>query len=67
MADTFAGQEREIDGFDTIVISYGAIENDGLYYDLKDTVKEIYAVGDCKGIRKIMWTTNEGATIARMI
>ena len=67
MANTFTGQMRVIEGIDTVVLSYGGIENNTLYYDLQDTVKEVYAVGDCKGIRKIMWATNEGATVGRMI
>lgn len=49
------------------MLSYGGIENNGLYYALKGKVKELYAVGDCKGVRKIMWATNDGATLAREI
>jgi len=64
--DLFTGQVREI-GIDTVVLSYGGLENNELYYALKDQVKEVYAVGDCKGVRKIVWATAEGAMVGRMI
>ena len=61
------GEERVIDNIDTVVLSYGSVENNELYYALKGQVKELYAAGDCKGVRKIVWATNDGAVVARMI
>ncbi len=34
---------------------------------MKGQVKELYAVGDCKGVRKLIWATNDGATVGRKI
>lgn len=67
VTELYTRQERVIEGIDTIVLSYGGIENNELYYALKGKVKELHAVGDCKGVRKIMWATNDGATLAREI
>ena len=60
-------EERVIENIDTVILSYGGVENNELYYALKGQVKELYAVGDCNGVRKTMWATNDGATVARQI
>jgi 2,4-dienoyl-CoA reductase-like NADH-dependent reductase (Old Yellow Enzyme family)/thioredoxin reductase len=65
--DVYSGQTRDIEGVDTVILSYGGLENNKLYYDLKGQVKELYAVGDCKGVRKIMWAVQEGAKVGRVI
>jgi 2,4-dienoyl-CoA reductase-like NADH-dependent reductase (Old Yellow Enzyme family)/thioredoxin reductase len=67
VANVYSMAMRVIEGVDTVVISYGDIGNDELYYALKDKVKEIYSVGDCKAPRKIMWAVDDGATVGRMI
>lgn len=67
VTNVHTGQESVIEGVDTVILSYGGIENNELYYALKGQVKEVYAAGDCKGVRKIMWATNDGAEIGRMI
>ena len=67
VANLYTGEERVIQGVDTVVLAFGGVENNALYYALKGQVKELYAVGDCKGVRKILWATNDGATIGRMI
>ena len=65
--DSYTTEERVIDNIDTVILSYGGVENNELYYALKGKVKELYAVGDCNGVRKILWASNDGATVARMI
>lgn len=67
VANLFTDQERVIEGIDTVVLACGGVENNELFYALKGQVKELYAVGDCKGVRKILWATNDGAMIGRMI
>jgi 2,4-dienoyl-CoA reductase-like NADH-dependent reductase (Old Yellow Enzyme family)/thioredoxin reductase len=67
VANPLTEEERVIENIDTIILSYGSVENNALYYALKGKVKELYAAGDCNGVRKIMWATNDGATIARKI
>ncbi|MEE8353238.1 MAG: FAD-dependent oxidoreductase [Dehalococcoidales bacterium] len=67
VANTLGGEERVIDGVDTVVLATGGVENNALFYALKGKVKELHAVGDCKGVRKILWAVNDGATLARMI
>jgi len=61
-----AGQgERIVEGVDTVVFSYGGMEDNDLYYALKDQLPEVYAAGDCTGVRKRLWAINDGATIGR--
>jgi len=67
VTSTYTTEDRTIEGVDTVILSYGDVENNGLYYALKGQVKELYAVGDCNGVRKILWATNDGATVARAI
>jgi 2,4-dienoyl-CoA reductase-like NADH-dependent reductase (Old Yellow Enzyme family)/thioredoxin reductase len=67
LENVFTGEESVIDNVDTVVLSYGGVERNDLYYALRTKVKEIYSVGDCNGVRKLKWATNDGATIARMI
>lgn len=66
-APAATGEERVIENIDTVVLSYGSVANDNLYYALKGQAKEVYAVGDCRGVRKLVWATNEGAALAREI
>jgi len=58
---------RVIQGIDTIILSYGGVEDNDLYYRLRDEYPEVYAVGDCNGVRKMLWAVNDGATVARKI
>jgi len=67
VANVYTDEERVIEGIDTVVLAYGGVENNDLYYALKGQVKELYAVGDCNGVRKLLFATNDGATIGRMI
>jgi len=67
IANLFTDQESVIEGIDTVVLACGGVENNELFYALKGQVKELYAVGDCKGVRKILWATNDGAMIGRVI
>jgi len=67
VANLFTDEDRDINGIDTVVLSYGGVENNELFYALKGKVKELHTAGDCKGVRKILWAVNDGATIGRTI
>ncbi len=67
VANVFTDEDRDINGIDTVVFSYGGVENNNLFYALKGQIKELHAVGDCKGVRKILWAVNDGANIGRAI
>jgi len=67
VANIYTEEERVIDGVDTVVTAFGGVENNRLYEDLKGKVKELHAVGDCKGVRKILWAVNDGATLGRWL
>ena len=67
VANAFTEEERVMEDVDTVVLSFGSIEDNALYYALKGQVKELYSVGDCKGVRKLLWATSDGAALGRMI
>jgi len=67
VANVYTNEERVIEGIDTVVLAYGGTENNDLFYALEGQVKELYRVGDCNGVRKLLYATNDGATIGRMI
>ena len=52
---------------DTVVVAAGFKPNIELREDLKDTISETYAVGDCVEPRKVMDAIWEGYRIARLI
>ena len=67
LANFYTDEETVIENVDTVILSYGGVENNELYYALKGKVGELYACGDCRGVRKLVWATNDGAAIGRMI
>lgn len=67
LANVFTGEERSIEGVDTIVYSCGDVEDNALYLALKDRVPEVYAVGDCAGVRKLVQATQEGAVVGHKL
>jgi thioredoxin reductase len=61
------GQGDRVEDFDTVILSYGGVEDNELYYALKDAFPEVYIAGDCSGVRKRLWAVNDGAEIGRQI
>ena len=49
----WTGRQWTMDGIDTVVLACGGTPNDGLYKDLKGTVKELKMVGDCEAPLRI--------------
>ena len=65
--DVYSDEERAIEGVDTIVLAMSKIANDGLYFALKDKVKELYRVGDCVAPRKIDKAIYDGNKVGRLL
>jgi pyruvate/2-oxoglutarate dehydrogenase complex dihydrolipoamide dehydrogenase (E3) component len=63
----YTDEERTIEGVDTFVVACGGLENNTLYYALKDRVKEIHLIGDAMGIRRIHHATMDGAMVGRAL
>ena len=66
-ANAFTGQERVIEGVDTVVVARGSAANDVLYKALKGRVRELYAVGQCVAPRKMLDSTLDGLRVGRMV
>ncbi|MDO8490913.1 MAG: FAD-dependent oxidoreductase, partial [Dehalococcoidia bacterium] len=65
--NTLTGEEIMIEDVDTVVYAFGGKEDNVLFYALKGQIKELYAVGDCAGVRQLTSVTREAATAARRI
>ncbi|MBW2623717.1 MAG: FAD-dependent oxidoreductase, partial [Deltaproteobacteria bacterium] len=67
VTDPALDEDRVIDGIDTIILSYGGVEDNDLYYQLKAEFPEVHAAGDCNGVRKTLWAVHDGAVVGREI
>ena len=65
--DVYSDEERTIEDVDTIVLAMSKISNDGLYFALKDKVKELYRIGDCVAPRKIDKAIYDGNKVGRLL
>ncbi|MDR9459592.1 MAG: FAD-dependent oxidoreductase [Dehalococcoidia bacterium] len=61
------GKEETIHGVDFIILTCGTESVDELSAQLKDTVPEVYVIGDAKAPRKALEAIAEAAEIARKI
>ena len=52
---------------DTIIVSTGAVCNQALYQQLSGKVAEIYRVGDCAELRRMLEATAEGFLASQTI
>jgi 2-enoate reductase len=52
---------------DTIVLACGLTPNDRLLQDLKKSMLEVYAIGDCVEPRNVLYAIKEGFRLARLI
>lgn len=60
VADTITGEERIIEGVDTVVMATGYRSENRLYKALKGQINEVYAIGDCKLPRRALDAIQEG-------
>ena len=67
VANVYSGQERRIEGVDTIVLAMGSRSTDHLCRALKGKVRGLYAVGDCVAPRGVHHAILEGTRAARAI
>ena len=61
------GKEEAIHGVDFIILTCGTESVDELSAQIKDTVPEVYVIGDAKAPRKALEAIAEAAEIARKI
>jgi pyruvate/2-oxoglutarate dehydrogenase complex dihydrolipoamide dehydrogenase (E3) component len=64
--ETPEGMKR-LEGFDSIVLSLGAIPNNELVESLKGRVSEVYVIGDASKPREVMEALLEGEEVALKI
>jgi len=66
LANVFSGEERQAEA-DTLVLACGGREDNSLYYQLRGQVPELYRIGDCNGVRRILDAVLEGAVVGRRL
>jgi mycofactocin system FadH/OYE family oxidoreductase 2 len=66
-AHVLTGQERRIEGVDTVVVAAIGRADDSLYRALKGKVKEIHAVGHCLAPRLLTESIWDGAQVGRLL
>lgn len=57
----------DFDGYDTIVLAAGNTVSEGLYFDLKGRVKELYRIGDCVAPRLTDMAIADGNRVGRQL
>jgi pyruvate/2-oxoglutarate dehydrogenase complex dihydrolipoamide dehydrogenase (E3) component len=67
IANVYTGEERRIEGVDTVVLSMGARSTDALYRALRGRVPALHAVGDCVAPRGVHHAILEGTRVARLL
>jgi NADPH-dependent 2,4-dienoyl-CoA reductase/sulfur reductase-like enzyme len=67
VANTYTGQQRRIEGVDTVVLSMGSRSTDALYRALRGRVSVLHAIGDCVAPRGVHHAILEGTRVARVI
>lgn len=65
--NVYSNEMMEFEGYDTVVLAIGNRADDGLYFQLKGRVKELYRIGDCMAPRKTDMAIVEGHRIGRRI
>jgi mycofactocin system FadH/OYE family oxidoreductase 2 len=65
--NVYSNETMEFDGYDTVVLAAGNVSLDGLYFDLKGKVPELYRIGDCLAPRKTDMAIVEGHRVGRRI
>ncbi|MCL4553746.1 MAG: NAD(P)-binding protein [Actinobacteria bacterium] len=64
--NVYTNEERQIP-IDTVVTSFFMKADEGLYYDLKGKVPELYRAGDCEAPRRAIDAIRDADRIARII
>jgi N,N-dimethylglycine/sarcosine dehydrogenase len=67
VANVYTGEERRIEGVDTVVLSMGARSTDALFRALRGRVPALHAVGDCVAPRGVHHAILEGTRVARSL
>jgi pyruvate/2-oxoglutarate dehydrogenase complex dihydrolipoamide dehydrogenase (E3) component len=61
------GQEEAIRGMDSMIVAMGTRSVDDLSEEIKDSVAEVYVIGDAKEPRKVLEAITEGSAVGRRI
>ena len=59
--------EKKVVEADNVILAIGAVPNDMLTKKLRNSIRNLYVIGDCSGPNKIMHAINQASYVARQI
>lgn len=65
--DSGSGEQRRIEGVDTVVLSMGSVPNDALLERLRGLGLEVHAVGQCREVGKMLESALDGLNAGRAV
>ncbi|MCF8095475.1 MAG: mycofactocin system FadH/OYE family oxidoreductase 2 [Desulfobacteraceae bacterium] len=65
--NVYSNEIFDFEGYDTVVLAAGNIADDGLYFELKGELKELYRIGDCVAPRLTDMAIVEGNRLGRRL
>jgi len=65
--DLYTHEPLAFEGYETIVLDMGNFPVDGLYFQIKGKVKELYRIGDCVAPRGIDMAVLEGRRVGEAL
>lgn len=67
VSDPFTGEQRQIDGVDSVVFAWYNQANNSLYRALQGKVPALHAIGDCVAPRRVIDAVREGFLLGRSL
>jgi NADPH-dependent 2,4-dienoyl-CoA reductase/sulfur reductase-like enzyme len=65
--NVYSGRESVHDGFDSVVLACGAVPEDGLRAAIDDRRAEVHVLGDAYAPRRIVFATQQGYALGRLL
>jgi 2,4-dienoyl-CoA reductase-like NADH-dependent reductase (Old Yellow Enzyme family)/thioredoxin reductase len=65
--NVYSGRERDLTGFDTVVLACGGVSDDALATELQGRVPEVHVLGDAYAPRRLVFATRQAYALAALL
>jgi hypothetical protein len=65
--NVYSGRERELTGFDSVVLACGGVSDDALFGALQGRVPELHVLGDAYAPRRLVFATRQAYALAALL
>ncbi|QIG46084.1 NAD(P)-binding protein [Nocardioides anomalus] len=65
--NVYSGRERELGGFDTVVLACGSVSDATLYDELRGRHPDVHVLGDAYAPRRLVFATQQARALAQQI